>query len=129
MNKIMKLAYFVVGFYFSFLKKYKGKGLEASVFILTVPYVFIFVGILFYISQYVGIIRSFTSNPLLVGLLMLITLFTTHRILTNIYLPKYDDLNKYIERLGFLGKVVLPIVGILFFYLSIILFFYSFKYI
>ncbi len=120
----MKILDFIVGFYFSVLKKYKLKGLETSVFILTIPFSFIVLAMIFYITK--NIVKL---NPIIIGVIMLVVFFVDHKLLLKFYLPRYDQILELVEKYGLLVRVIMIIFGIILFYSSIMLFLYSFRYI
>jgi hypothetical protein len=124
----MKFFDFQLIAYFLFLKKYKEKGLEASILILTVLFTLFLVALFFYLSHFI-INNPVILNPISIGSLFLILSIFINRLLKNKYLRKYEYIAGLTDKLNNkIFIILLMIFAILFFIFSIFIFVCSFRF-
>jgi len=71
-----------------YLKRYNKKGLEASIFLVTLPLMFNIVSIFIVLYYYLGLSLLAPLGPIAIGIFMIITGFRINHLLERWYLEK-----------------------------------------
>ena len=126
----MRVLDFSVIMYYLFLKKYKEKGLEAAIFLLTLPSTLYLVAIVNYLTQ---IVLQRHNNiffyPIWIGLIILSIAFTINKLLKVQYLTKHDYIESNAKAYGSLPlKTLTMLFAVIYYLFSAFVFFYSLKF-
>jgi hypothetical protein len=125
---MIKLLDFLLIVYFLFFIKYKQRGLEGSILILTAPLTLFIIAVSIYLIHFI-IKNSDVINPISIGVLFLIFSISINILLKKKYLLKYEYILKQSERFNnIIIKILAMIFAILFYVFSVLIFFFSFRF-